>query len=136
LRDEKVKVIDVELDFVFDSHEGFPRAFSKEFGVTPHKYSKKYTLVYLFIPNYIRKRYLYFLNGGLGCAKVSDGATGVSRLHRSAPGPPNKQIENMFVVIIMALGLSLRHFSLKYRKGSQEPVALFSIIKSGWCHVP
>jgi AraC-like DNA-binding protein len=29
LRDEKVKVLDVAMDFVFDSHEGFTRAFSK-----------------------------------------------------------------------------------------------------------
>lgn len=61
LRDEKVKVIDVALDFVFDSHEGFTRAFSKEFGVTPHKYSKNPTPIYLFMPNSIRERYLYFL---------------------------------------------------------------------------
>jgi len=36
LRDEeKVKVVDVALDFVFDSHEGFTRAFSKAFGHSP-----------------------------------------------------------------------------------------------------
>ena len=63
LRDEKVKVLDVALDFVFGSHEGFTRAFSKEFGVTPHKYSKKPTPIYLFMPNPIRDRYLYFLKG-------------------------------------------------------------------------
>lgn len=28
LRDEEVKIIDVAMDFVFDSHEGFTRAFS------------------------------------------------------------------------------------------------------------
>ncbi len=63
LRDEKVKVVDVALDFVFDSHEGFTRAFSKEFGVTPYKYSKNPTPIYLFMPNSIRDRYLYFLKG-------------------------------------------------------------------------
>jgi len=35
LRDEDVKVVDVAFDFVFDSHEGFTRAFSREFGMTP-----------------------------------------------------------------------------------------------------
>ncbi len=63
LRDEKVKVVDVALDFVFDSHEGFTRAFSKEFGVTPHKYSKNPMPIYLFMPNPILDRYLYFLKG-------------------------------------------------------------------------
>ncbi|HCC34992.1 MAG TPA: AraC family transcriptional regulator [Ruminococcaceae bacterium] len=63
LRDEKVRVIDVAFDFVFDSHEGFTRAFSKEFGVTPHKYSKSPTPLYLFMPNPVRDRYLYFLKG-------------------------------------------------------------------------
>ncbi len=63
LRDEKVKVVDVALDFVFDSHEGFTRAFSKEFGVTPHKYSKNPKPIYLFMPVPIHDRYLYFLKG-------------------------------------------------------------------------
>jgi len=63
LRDENVKVIDVALDFVFDSHEGFTRAFSKEFGITPHKYSKSPPPIKLFMPTPIRDKYLYFLKG-------------------------------------------------------------------------
>lgn len=39
LRNGKPKVIDVALDFVFDSHEGFTRAFSKGFGINPKKYA-------------------------------------------------------------------------------------------------
>ena len=39
LRNEKAKVLDVALDFVFDSHEGFTRAFTKAFGITPKKYA-------------------------------------------------------------------------------------------------
>lgn len=35
LRDKDIKVIDTALDFLFDSHEGFTRAFSKEFGISP-----------------------------------------------------------------------------------------------------
>lgn len=63
LRDEKVKIVDVALDFVFDSHEGFTRAFSKEFGITPNKYKKNSPPIYLFMPHSIRERYLYFLKG-------------------------------------------------------------------------
>jgi len=40
LRNGKSKVLDVALDFVFDSHEGFTRAFSNAFGITPKKFAK------------------------------------------------------------------------------------------------
>jgi len=33
------KVIDVAFDFMFDSHEGFTRAFANGFGITPKKYA-------------------------------------------------------------------------------------------------
>ena len=39
LRCGKRKIIDVALDFVFDSHEGFTRAFAKGFGISPKKYA-------------------------------------------------------------------------------------------------
>ena len=39
LREGKQRVLDVALDFVFDSHEGFTRAFTKQFGVSPKKYA-------------------------------------------------------------------------------------------------
>ena len=39
LRHDKKRVIDVALDFLFDSHEGFTRAFSHTFGITPKKYA-------------------------------------------------------------------------------------------------
>jgi AraC family transcriptional regulator len=35
LRDHDEKIIDVALDFLFDSHEGFTRAFPRQFGLTP-----------------------------------------------------------------------------------------------------
>lgn len=41
LRDGEIKVIDTALNFLFDSHEGFTRAFTKEFGVSPFRYKKK-----------------------------------------------------------------------------------------------
>ncbi|MDR0951593.1 MAG: AraC family transcriptional regulator [Oscillospiraceae bacterium] len=40
LRSGKARVFDVALDFVFDSHEGFTRAFAKGFGIPPKKYAK------------------------------------------------------------------------------------------------
>jgi AraC-like DNA-binding protein len=51
LENKETRVLDVALDFVFDSHEGFTRAFSKEFGITPHQYGKETPPLYLFIPD-------------------------------------------------------------------------------------
>lgn len=39
LRGGNIKVLSVALDFVFDSHEGFTRAFTKAFGITPKKFA-------------------------------------------------------------------------------------------------
>jgi AraC family transcriptional regulator len=50
LRDEAVRVVDVAFDFVFDSHEGFTRAFSKQFGVTPQNFAGTKRPIRYFIP--------------------------------------------------------------------------------------
>jgi len=39
LRTVQGKVLDIALDFVFDSHEGFTRAFANGFGISPKKYA-------------------------------------------------------------------------------------------------
>jgi AraC-like DNA-binding protein len=44
------KVIDVAFDFVFGSHEGFTRAFSKQFGIAPKAYAMRRPPVRLFLP--------------------------------------------------------------------------------------
>lgn len=64
LRDNQVKIVDVALDFVFDSHEGFTRAFSKEFGVTPYKYTKNTPPIKLFMPQKAFDTYRAFHKGG------------------------------------------------------------------------
>lgn len=63
LWNDDVKIIDVALDFVFDSHEGFTRAFSKQFGITPQNYRKYSPPLKLFIPSYIRDYYLMLQKG-------------------------------------------------------------------------
>ena len=35
LAEEQIRVIDVAFDFVFDSHEGFTRAFARQIGMSP-----------------------------------------------------------------------------------------------------
>jgi AraC-like DNA-binding protein len=63
LRDEKIRVIDVAFDFVFDSHEGFTRAFSKQFGISPKYYRKNIPPLKLFMPESIRDYYLKLQKG-------------------------------------------------------------------------
>jgi AraC-like DNA-binding protein len=50
LRDEKVRILDVALDFGFESADGYQRAFYKEFGCNPYEYSVCPTPIYLFKP--------------------------------------------------------------------------------------
>lgn len=54
LRDTDARITDVAFDFVFGSHEGFTRAFSKQFGMTPQRYRKDAPLIKFFIPNQVR----------------------------------------------------------------------------------
>ncbi|HEX9061894.1 MAG TPA: AraC family transcriptional regulator [Clostridia bacterium] len=63
LRDTKAKITDVAFDFVFDSHEGFTRAFSKQFGMTPQYYCKNSPLIKFFIPDSVRDCYLTLQKG-------------------------------------------------------------------------
>lgn len=63
LRSERARVVDVAFDFVFDSHEGFTRAFSREFGMSPKKYSDSNEKVPLFMPVNVRDYYLTALKG-------------------------------------------------------------------------
>lgn len=50
LRDHPIKVVDVALEFLFDSHEGFTRAFSKHFGISPYRYKMEAPAIRLFLP--------------------------------------------------------------------------------------
>ncbi|TYQ17984.1 UNVERIFIED_CONTAM: AraC-like DNA-binding protein [Acetivibrio alkalicellulosi] len=63
LRENQKKVIDVAFDFVFDSHEGFTRAFTKQFGISPKKYRDSPKPIQLFIPHRIYNYYLTIQKG-------------------------------------------------------------------------
>ncbi len=64
LRDQSERIIDVAMDFVFDSHEGFTRAFSKEFGMPPMKYSRYTPPIKLFMPQKVFDTYRALHKGG------------------------------------------------------------------------
>ncbi len=57
LAEEKVRITDVAFDFVFDSHEGFTRAFARQFGMTPSEYRRTRAEVPLFSPGRVRDHY-------------------------------------------------------------------------------
>lgn len=63
LRDEQPRVIDVAFDFVFSSHEGFTKAFSKKFGISPRRYIQNAPPIGLFMPSSIRDYYLILEKG-------------------------------------------------------------------------
>ncbi|MHB1454104.1 MAG: helix-turn-helix domain-containing protein [Saccharofermentanales bacterium] len=66
LRDGKGRIIDTAFDFVFDSHEGFTRAFSREFGISPKKYSMSPPPIQLFMPAGIMQYFRYLKKNGDG----------------------------------------------------------------------
>lgn len=65
LRNTDVRITDVAFDFVFDSHEGFTRAFSKQFGMTPQYYCRNAPLIKFFMPNNVRDYYLTLQKGAI-----------------------------------------------------------------------
>lgn len=71
LQKQDQRIIDVAFDFVFDSHEGFTRAFSKQFGITPKSYSKNKDAasIKLFMPDSARDYYLNLQKGVIPMSK-------------------------------------------------------------------
>lgn len=57
LRDSDDKVIDVALENGFDSHDGFTRAFTRQFHLTPQKYSRETPAIQWFVHYPIKAYY-------------------------------------------------------------------------------
>ncbi|HWI64530.1 MAG TPA: AraC family transcriptional regulator [Symbiobacteriaceae bacterium] len=64
LRDTADRVLDVALDAAFESHEGFTRAFSERFSLTPEQYRKGAHPLALFLPRSARDFFLHTSKGG------------------------------------------------------------------------
>lgn len=69
LRNNEEKIIDVAFDFVFNSHSGFTRAFSKQFGISPKKYCHKSPPIKLFMPYKVFDTYKALHKGEKGMSK-------------------------------------------------------------------
>lgn len=91
LRDQDCLILDVALDFVFDSHEGFTRAFSKTFGVSPKKYRQNPPPVPYFIPYKAYDTYLAFHKGEM---KMSEKEMEVNQVSEK------KEMKPIFVQVI------------------------------------
>lgn len=63
LLDAPSKIVDVAFDYVFDSHEGFTRAFTKHFGRSPTRYRNDPNPLPLFMPHRIRDHYIMLQKG-------------------------------------------------------------------------
>ncbi len=63
LADGGTKVVDVAFDFVFDSHEGFTRAFTRQFGIPPKRFSQQKPELESFLPTHARDYYLTLQRG-------------------------------------------------------------------------
>lgn len=75
LRDTSDNVLDVALDSVFQSHEGFTRAFSRQFGMTPEQYRKDAPPIPLFMERSARHSYDYNKRGASAMASESTNST-------------------------------------------------------------
>jgi AraC-like DNA-binding protein len=75
LRDAEPKVVDVAFDAEFNSHEGFTRAFSKAFGLSPKRYSQKTPPIQLFLPTSVVDYYRYLSTKGLAMPEKQEHKT-------------------------------------------------------------
>jgi AraC family transcriptional regulator len=84
LRSSPCRVIDVAFDFVFDSHEGFTRAFARQFGMPPERFRRSEGPVELFMPPQARDWYTRRQRGELSMAEDKTVAVFVQVLDRPA----------------------------------------------------
>ena len=92
LSKEQRRVVDVAFDFVFDSHEGFTRAFARQFGVPPSRLQEVAWPAHLFHPEPVTEVYRDRQKGMNGMAGDEDGVrTDTRAAAAQAPLPSGKE---------------------------------------------
>lgn len=71
LSKEQKRVVDVAFDFVFDSHEGFTRAFTRQFGVPPSRLRDVAWPAHLFQPGPVTEAYRDRQKGSNGMVETT-----------------------------------------------------------------
>ena len=89
LSKEERRVVDVAFDFVFDSHEGFTRAFARQFGVPPSRLHEVAWPAHLFHPEPVTEFYRVIQKGTNGMAETAKGKE-----------QDKKQVQTVFVQIL------------------------------------
>jgi AraC-like DNA-binding protein len=84
LREAPDRVVDVAFDFVFDSHEGFTRAFARQFGMPPQRFRKTKPSVALFMPPQLRDWYVRRQSGEIAVTDKKTETVFVQVLDRPA----------------------------------------------------
>lgn len=109
LSQEQARIIDVALDFVFDSHEGFTRAFSRQFGMTPVHYRQNPPPIRLFMPDRIRNLSLVRRKG----AKYMNDLESVKNELERNEQPELREAKNKGTVFVQVIERPARRLILK-----------------------
>jgi len=75
LRGSDCRVVDVAFDFVFDSHEGFTRAFARQFGMPPSRFRACDATVPSFLPPRLRDWYTMRQRGEIAMSEQEQANT-------------------------------------------------------------
>jgi len=124
----ETKVVDVAFEFVFDSHEGFTRAFSKQFGMSPRKYKAKRELSALFFPSDARTYYLKMMNGDVKLSENPNVNTVfvqvIDRPKRKFIYRPGKKADNYFAYC-EEVGCEIWNVLVGIKDALNEPIGVW-----------
>ncbi len=122
------KVVDVAFDYMFDSHEGFTRAFSRQFGVSPRLCAQTGDLPKLFFPSSARDYYLKMIRGENGMQNKANVHTifvqVIERPSRKFICKPAKKADNFFAYC-EEVGCEIWDTLTKVKDALYEPIGVW-----------
>mgnify|MGYP001150407695 FL=1 len=125
LSKEERRVVDVAFDFVFDSHEGFTRAFARQFGVPPSRLQEVAWPAHLFHPEPVTEFYRDRQKGKNGMAETKTVFVQIlERPRRKLLFLPGKSATHYFAYC-EELGCDVWDDLKKIREAIHEPMGLW-----------